>query len=144
MRKLVFIVFLSSFLFCIPFSFHAFSDETLVLDTNQNGIPDQWIEMEGDDLKTIKADVNEDGVIDYEALYALHNVMVNESYDFNYDGSLDDFYYYNYDGILIKREIDSNYDGRVDIWVFITNGIYVSRYEQDLDFDGRIDTVREF
>jgi hypothetical protein len=114
--------------------------QALEMDTNGDGKADQWFEMEGTRLLSMRSDRNNDGRVDYMVRYSARGTPEYEEYDFNYDGKMDDFYFY-LGGVLIRQEVDANFDGKVDLWVYLHRGIYIERYEQDTDFDGRKDRV---
>lgn len=112
-------------------------------DTNNDGVPDQWISQEEEDITCVKTDRDYDGTVDYIYRYNSAGNKVEELVDYNFDGKMDDFYYYSR-GVLIRQEIDSNYDGKIDIWVYLKEGIYVERFERDEDYDGEVDVVQRY
>ncbi len=112
-------------------------------DTNGDGVPDQWIIQEEEDITCVKTDRNYDGTVDYIYRFNSAGNKVEELVDYNHDGEMDDFYYYSR-GVLVRQEIDSNYDGKIDIWVYLKEGIYVERFERDEDYDGEVDVVQKY
>ncbi len=113
-------------------------------DSNDDGKPDQWYNMQDGKITYIEMDRNYDGKVDYKAEYNKDGKMETEEMDYNYDGKMDDFYYYDDDGILAREEIDSNFDGKIDIWIYLYKGIYIKKYEKDTNFDGKIDVVKDY
>jgi hypothetical protein len=112
------------------------------VDSNNDGMPDQWYELENGTIEKVSMDRNFDTVVDYNVQYNLRHEKLYEEMDFNHDGQMDDFYYYE-DGKLIRQEIDTNFDGAIDVWVHL-DGMYILKYEMDKDFDGNIDVVKDY
>ena len=113
-------------------------------DSNADGKPDQWYNMENNEIRHMEMDRNFDGKVDYLADYSKDGKLVSEEMDYNYDGKMDDFYFYDGEGVLIREEIDSNFDGKTDIWIYLYKGIYIKKYEKDTDFDGKPDVVKDY
>jgi hypothetical protein len=114
------------------------------IDSNKDGKPDMWYELENGVLVKVSTDKNFDGIVDSIAEYSQGDLKKYEEIDFNKDGKMDDFYYYK-DGILNKREIDSDYNGKIDLWVYLSDdGQYVIKWERDLNGDGLVDKVKNF
>ena len=112
------------------------------VDSNSDGLADQWYEITEGRIEKVSMDRNFDTVIDYNVEYDIGHQKLYEEVDFNHDGQMDDFYYFE-DGKLIRQEIDSNFDGAVDIWVYL-DGMYILKYEIDEDFDGTVDLVKDY
>ena len=93
----------------------AYGDECLLLDRDEDGVPDYAVQ------------INDRGY------------KLREAVDFNGDGLMDDFYFYEND-VLQRQEIDSNFDQRIDIWIHLRRGVYISMWERDRDYDGVIDS----
>ena len=128
------------FVFSLTFLFASVTS----LDNNNDGIADQWFNIEGDVILDVEADQDYDGVIDYRAIYNGNKEIAYEEFDFNHDGRMDDFYFYDEEGLLVRQEIDSNFDDEIDIWVYLYQGMYIKSYERDTNFDGEIDLVKNF
>jgi hypothetical protein len=112
------------------------------VDSNSDGLADQWYEMSEGRIEKVSMDRNFDTVIDYNVEYGMGHQKVYEELDFNHDGQMDDFYFFE-EGKLIRQEIDSNFDGAVDVWVYL-DGMYILKYEIDKDFDGTVDFVKDY
>jgi hypothetical protein len=112
------------------------------VDSNSDGMADQWYEMSAGRIEKVSMDRNFDAVIDYNVEYGLGHQKVYEEMDFNHDGQMDDFYFFE-EGKLIRQEIDTNFDGDVDVWVYL-DGMYILKYEMDSDYDGNIDLVKDY
>jgi hypothetical protein len=112
------------------------------VDSNSDGMADQWYKVTDGRIEKVSMDRNFDAAIDYNVEYDLGHQKLYEELDFNHDGLMDDFYYYE-EGKLVRQEIDSNFDGAVDIWVFL-DGMYILKYQMDTDFDGSIDLVKDY
>jgi hypothetical protein len=112
------------------------------LDNNGDGRPDQWYEVEGEQVRAVSMDRNYDGKVDYTAEYDSEQRKVREELDFNFDGRMDDFYYFE-NGVLVREEIDTNFDGRVDLWVLL-QGSEIHGYRMDRDFDGVAEVVKDY
>jgi hypothetical protein len=112
------------------------------VDSNSDGVADQWYEISAGRIEKVSMDRNFDTVIDYNVEYDNSHQKLFEELDFNHDGTMDDFYYYE-DGKLIRQEIDSNFDGAVDVWVYL-DGMYILKYEMDADYDGTVDLVKDY
>ncbi|MFP4363026.1 MAG: hypothetical protein ACLFR1_04085 [Spirochaetia bacterium] len=136
MKILCFVILL------VVFSISISADE-YVIDVNNDGEPDKWIEYDGADAQRIRTDRNYDGTVDYIAIFDDEGTIVRESFDYNYDGTMDNFYFYD-NGVLDRQEIDSNYDDQIDIWLYIREGTYITRYEQDTNHDGEVDRIRDY
>lgn len=119
------------------------AESELANDTNHDGTPDSWVAHEDGTIRTMEADRNYDGLIDFRATYDDRGRRIYEEYDFNYDGEMDDFYFFEA-GALVRQEIDSNFDRRIDIRVYVVDGIYIGRYEWDTDYDGSADKIADF
>jgi hypothetical protein len=119
------------------------SGNSSVIDENEDGKPDQWIEELADDQFRVTKDRDFDGVSDYSLLYHGDGNKEYEELDFNFDGSMDDFYYYAA-GVLDYRTVDTNYDGQIDLWVYLSEGVYVAKIERDTDHDGEVDYVKTY
>lgn len=101
------------------FDVHAYGDEWILGDTNDDGTTDYAVLLDEDMLKT------------------------HEAVDFNKDGLMDDFYYYENE-VLIREELDTNYDGAVDLWIHMHEGVYVRKWERDTDYDGTVDKTKDY
>jgi len=112
------------------------------VDRNGDGRPDQWYEMEADQVRAVSMDRNYDDRVDYTVEYDSQQRKVRESLDYNLDGRMDDFYFFE-DGVLVREEIDSNFDDRIDLWVLL-EGSYVRGYRMDRDFDGVAEVQKDF
>ena len=124
---------------CVPLPA---SSPAFAADSNHDGKPDQWYEVDGGQVLALSQDRNYDGQVDYLVEYDRQGLKTREEMDFNFDGRMDDFYYFE-KGTLAREEIDSNFDQRIDIWVFL-EGPYIRRYEMDKDFDGRVDVIKDY
>ena len=112
------------------------------VDSNSDGIPDQWYEMTNGQIERVSMDRNFDTRIDYNVEYGFGHQKLYEELDFNHDGCMDDFYFFE-EGKLIRQEVDTNYDGAVDVWVYL-DGQYILRYEMDSNFDGSVDVIKDY
>ena len=121
-----------------------YTASTYSLDNNDDGQPDQWFTMDGDEVVEMEMDRDYDGNVDYAVRYNGNTEVAFEKYDFNHDGRMDDFYYYDEDGLLSRQEIDSNFDDKIDIWVYLYQGMYIKKFERDVDYDGKIDLIKEY
>jgi hypothetical protein len=121
----------------------AFASSVQEVDENDDGVPDQWIEVIDSSTTKVSKDRNFDGAPDYELVYDERGRKKYEALDFNHDEKYDDFYYYDR-GVLIRREIDTDFDEQVDLWVFLSQGVYIARVERDRDGDGEVDYVKDY
>ena len=117
--------------------------ELLLVDSNNDGNPDQWYVAQNGQITEMRVDRNHDGKVDYLVRYNAADGPDYEEYDYNYDGVMDDFLYH-LGGVLVREEVDSNFDGRIDLWVYLHKGIYIERYERDADNDGKKDKVVDY
>ncbi len=131
-------------LFLVVYAYAGDQKFMYTADSNDDGKPDQWYNMQNNMVTYIEMDRNYDGEVDYKAEYNDEGKMETEEMDFNFDGKMDDFYYYDEEGILAREEIDSNFDGKVDVWIYLYKGIYIKKYEKDTNFDGKIDVVKDY
>jgi len=120
------------------------SDENplkIVLDTNGNGVPDQWQQYENDSLKWFESDRNDDGKTDLKIFY-----IDGEKQRLIKDDDFNEFFEitqkFDQDGWNVVIELDSDENKIVDL-IFFYTAEGLSRKDMDENGDGRID-FREY
>jgi hypothetical protein len=117
----------------------------LAHDTNHNGVPDTWTEMDGTRPRGTRADGNEDGRIDRWEYYDPWGTLVKVGFSRKDDGKPDGWAYSRADGSLERIELSSSTEpSRIGRWEFyerpegLSDPVMV-RAEEDANGDGRAD-----
>jgi hypothetical protein len=112
--------------------------QRITYDSNANGRPDTFSEMDGSRVVKIEIDKDEDGKIDrwehYDAQQKLEKVGISRAND----GKEDAWSYADADGSISRVDFSTARDGKVTRSEFYEKEAVV-RAEEDGDGDGRID-----
>lgn len=134
------------FIFCAVFSVaYSFS---INLDTNEDGKPDKWLELDGK-AKWKLYDINGNNEPDESVFFVNKKnqiyVITSQRMDFSGNGKPDIWITNTFKGkhftSLVK--IDSNMDGKVDLIQYKENDVLMTE-QTDADFDTKYDIFTEY
>jgi hypothetical protein len=95
--------------------------QMLTLDSNRNGRPDTWSQMNGSAIVRIEIDADEDGAIDRWEYYDSTQQLEKVGTARNRDGKIARSEFYE-GGVLARAEEDTDGNGMVDKWETYANG----------------------
>jgi len=93
----------------------------LTFDSNRNGKPDTWSQMEGSRIVRIEIDADEDGAIDRWEYYDSNQQLEKVGTARRPDGKVARSEFYE-GGVLARAEEDTDGNGLVDKWETYANG----------------------
>ena len=97
----------------------------LTVDSNGNGKPDTWCQMDGSRIVRIEIDADEDGAIDRWEYYDSNRKLEKVGTARKRDGKIARTEFYE-GGVLARAEEDTDGNGNVDKWEIYANGVVAS------------------
>ena len=118
-------------------------------DTDLNGSFDleEYFDAGSNGKAREAIDTNKDGIMD-DFYYFEKDQIIREEIDTNYDKKPDMWvlFEYNKNGSLKECIVqkDNNFDGKPDEWHYTDSKRRVIKVEKDTDFDGKIDYTKDY